>query len=147
MASRDPQQRERGSFRLPPPLLPMAKRVHADSKRLREAFLRQAHKRPQCSDVLARFDLSTHDPSALACLDRTPEVGAFQLWDVTHEVSYVCAWNSSTSGTVAVRALMIRTVSEGRSVQTTKMMPRATGSIAMNRSSRAEEWVSSKTSR
>ena len=53
MASSDAQQRESGTVGMPPPLLPVAKRMDADPQCSREPGLREPDKPPQGSDVVA----------------------------------------------------------------------------------------------
>jgi hypothetical protein len=84
MARRNPQERQCSPFRLPAILLPIAKRVHADTEGLGELTLRQANEPTQRSHI-ARLKLAAHDALALAATKGSREIGSAEFRDAFHD--------------------------------------------------------------
>ena len=84
MTSRNSQQGEGRTIRIPAALLPVPKRVNSDRHRLSKLRLGQPDKAPEGRNVFAGFDLSKHEPSAYARRHRSGQIFFRQFRDFTH---------------------------------------------------------------
>src|SRR5688572_26607251 len=80
----DPEQGKRRSLGLTASLLPVPKRVHADSDGLREPNLGEANEPPQSRDVIAGLELPRHETPAHAGWDGSSKLFGSELGDVRH---------------------------------------------------------------
>ena len=80
----DSQKRDRGSFRLPSTLLPVAQGMNADFDRSSELGLSQTYKASERRDVLSRLETSLHEPLSQAGRNRSLQLFFRQFGDVRH---------------------------------------------------------------
>jgi hypothetical protein len=80
----DPQKRDRGSFRLPSTLFPVAQSMNADSDRSSELGLSQTYKASQRRNVLSGLETSLHEPLSQAGGNRSLQLFFRQFGDVRH---------------------------------------------------------------
>ena len=80
----DSQKRDRGSFRLPSTLLPVAQGMNADFDRSSELGLSQTDKASQRRNVLSGLETSLHEPLSQAGRNRPLQLFFLQFGDIRH---------------------------------------------------------------
>ena len=90
-------------------LLPVAKRVNADTQRLGEPHLRESNKTPQHGNVLARLEITIPETFSNSRRNWPGELRCGQLWHVGYFHRSMYALYSLCSRFVAKRALITST--------------------------------------
>jgi hypothetical protein len=80
----DAQQGDRGSFRTPASLLPVAERMNADAHGAGELDLGETDEAPHGGDVLAGLELSEQEALPDARGNGPGKLLVGQLWNFTH---------------------------------------------------------------
>ena len=80
----DSQKRDRGSFRLPSTLFPVAQGMDADFDRSSELGLGQTYEGSQRRNVLSRLETSLHEPLSQTGRNRSLQLFFRQFGDVRH---------------------------------------------------------------
>jgi hypothetical protein len=113
--------------------------VNADAHGLSELNLSEPYEAAEGGDVRASAELAAHQPAPQTLGDDVFEVDGLELpvRFIGHRFTMYLAY-ASRSRAIGNLALMIRTTSSSRSVQSTNTTPRAMDPSAMTRSSSTE---------